>query len=195
MALEECILCYETLGVPVFQRNATGDVVIEGDSTRLQCGHAYHTLCLVRSLQHRARCPLCNVLQQQNDGTEESWRQRIEFEGRCLHVLEEVKREPVVREHLADYKAFYTELMGKKKEFDRRVKAARDAIREDMKINQLMSDIVKMRTSSLREFKKAVRAKGSLFTGAVAGTMKYKIDKLLFGGASWYFQRKFSRFM
>jgi hypothetical protein len=119
----------------------------------------------------------------------------MEFEGRCLHVLEEVKREPVVREHLADYKAFYAELMGKRKEFDRRVKVARDAIREDMKIDQLISHITKMRASSLREFKKAVRAKGSLFTGAVAGTMKYKIDKFLFGGSSWYFQRKFRRFM
>ena len=195
MTTEECTLCYERLDVPAYQRNTTGDVIMGETSTRLQCGHAYHTPCLIRSLQYMARCPLCNVLQDQNQmGGEDTWRARMQLEGRCHDVLQEVKRSPEVREHLADYNAFHAELKGKRAEFDRKMKEYKKQLREEMGIDKLWADVQKMRTDTTQAFKKGVRKRGTLFQGAMACLLKYKQEKALFGDSAWLFQRKINRY-
>ena len=156
MTTEECTLCYERLDVPAFERNTTGDVIIGDTSTRLLCGHAYHTPCLIRSLQHMARCPLCNVLQDQNNGNDDMWRARMQLEGRCQDVLQGVKRSPDVRERLADYNAFHAELKGKRVGFERRMKEYKKQLREEMGIDRLWADVQKMRTDTIQAFKKEI---------------------------------------
>jgi hypothetical protein len=194
MTTEECTLCYERLDVPAFERNTTGDVIIGDTSTRLLCGHAYHTPCLIRSLQHMARCPLCNVLQDQNNGNDDMWRARMQLEGRCQDVLQGVKRSPEVRERLADYRAFHIELTGKHKEFQRRMKEFKGQLREEMGIDRLWADVQKMRIDTVQAFKKEVRKRRNLYQGALACLMKYKHEKVLFGDSPWYFKRKINRY-
>jgi len=194
MTTEECTLCYERLDVPAFERNTTGDVIIGDTSTRLLCGHAYHTPCLIRSLQHMARCPLCNVLQDQNNGNDDMWRARMQLEGRCQDVLQGVKRSPEIRERLADYNAFHAELKGKRVGFERRMKEYKKQLREEMGIDRLWADVQKMRTDTIQAFKKEIRKRGTLFQGALGCLMKYKQEKVLFGDSPWYFKRKINRY-
>lgn len=195
MTTEECTLCYERLDVPAFERNTTGDVIIGDNSTRLQCGHAYHTPCLIRCLQHMSRCPLCNILQDQNNnGGEDMWRARMQLEGRCQDLLQEIKRTPEMREHIADFTAFHTELKAKRPEFDRRIKEFKKQLREEMGIDRLWADVQKMRAAATQTFKKEVRKRGTLFKGALACLLKYKQEKVIFGDSAWFFKRKINRY-
>jgi hypothetical protein len=118
----------------------------------------------------------------------------MQLEGRCQDVLQEVKRSPDVRERLADYRAFHTELKGKRAEFDRKMKEYKKQLREEMGIDRLWADVQKMRTDTIQAFKKGVRERGTIFQGALACLMKYKQEKALFGDAAWYFKRKINRY-
>ena len=55
-----CLICQESLGphIEAFQKN-TSDTEVSETIFRLQCGHAFHTMCLCRSLRHQKGCPTC----------------------------------------------------------------------------------------------------------------------------------------
>ena len=179
--MEECILCYEPLCVPVYQENTNNDIIVDGNSSRLQCGHAYHTLCLLRALQHRSVCPLCNVIGQPQDN-EDWWNNgRIALEGRCMEIMEKVKKDKEVREALRTYKASAKDIMGVKKEFVKRVKEFKTGLRAEMGVDEKVKAVVKAKNSAIRVFTRKAKSEGSLIAGAASILPTYKIERFLFG--------------
>ena len=118
----------------------------------------------------------------------------MQLEGRCQDLLQEIKRTPEMREHIADYTAFHTELKVKRPEFDRRIKEFKKQLREEMGIDRLWADVQKMRAAATQTFKKEVRKRGTLFKGALACLLKYKQEKVIFGDSAWFFKRKINRY-
>ena len=183
---EECILCYEPLCVPVYQANTINDIIVEGDSSRLQCGHAYHTICLLKSLQHRSECP-CNVIGQMNDGGHDWWHNgRIVLEGRCLEIMEKVKKDKEVREGLRDYKAAGKDIMALKKDFMKRVKEFKTGLRAEMGVDEKVKAVMKSKSSVLRLFTRKAKSEGSLIAGAASILPTYKIERFLFGATRFF---------
>lgn len=178
---EECILCYESLCVPVYRENTADDIIVDEDSSRLQCGHAYHTICLLKSLQHRPVCPLCNVEGQLLDNNEWWENGRIVLEGRCLEIMEKVKKDKEVREAVRDYRVEAKDLMCIKKEFMKRVKEYKTGLRAEMGIDQKLKTIMRARNTALRIFTRKAKNEGSLTAGAFNILSSYKIEKFLFG--------------
>ena len=186
MAEEECILCYEPLDVPVYEQNNTDDIIVGATSSRLQCGHAYHTICLLKSLQHRSVCPLCNIVGGMN-GTNDWWQNgRIEMEGRCLEIMEKVKKDKEVRESLRDYKATTKDIMIVKKEFQKRVKEFKTGLRTEMGVDEKLKAVMKAKSSVLRIFTRKAKSQGSLVAGAQSILPTYKIEKFLFGVSRFF---------
>ena len=180
--MEECILCYDPLSVPVFRENTTDDIIVDGDSSRLQCGHAYHTLCVLRALQHRSVCPLCNVIGQMNERGDEWWNNgRIEMEGRCMEIMEKVKKDREVREALRECKAARKDFMVLKKEFLKRVKEFKTGLRAEMGTDEKVKAILKAKNSAMRIFARKAKNEGSLTAGAHTILPVYKIERFLFG--------------
>ena len=179
--MEECILCYEPLSVPVFQENTTNDIIVGAISSRLQCGHAYHTTCLLRALQHRSVCPLCNVIGQPQDN-EDWWNNgRIALEGRCMEIMEKVKKDKEVREAMRTYKACVKDIAGVKKEFVKRVKEFKTGLRAEMGVDEKVKAVMKSKSSVLRLFTRKAKSEGSLIAGAASILPTYKIEQFLFG--------------
>jgi len=185
--MEECILCYDPLCVPVFQENTTNDIIVDGHSSRLQCGHAYHTTCLLKSLQHRSVCPLCNVIGQMNERGDEWWHNgRIVLEGRCLEIMEKVKKDKEVREALRDYKAAGKDVMALKKEFMKRVKEFKTGLRADMGVDEKVKAVMKTKSSVLRLFTRKAKSEGSLIAGAFNIVPAYRLEKFLLGATRFF---------
>ena len=179
--MEECILCYEPLCVPVYQENTNNDIIVDGNSSRLQCGHAYHTLCLLRALQHRSVCPLCNVIGQPQDN-EDWWNNgRIALEGRCMEIMEKAKKDKEVRDALREYKTSLKDVMGVKKEFVKRVKDFKTGLRAEMGVDEKVKAVTKGRNAVIRIFTRKSKSEGSLGAGALNLLPKYKIEIFLFG--------------
>jgi len=183
---EECILCYEPLDVPVYVQNTTDDIIVGATSSRLQCGHAYHTPCVLRALQHRSVCPLCNIVGRMND--ENDWWQngRIEMEGRCMEIMERVKKDKEVREGLREYKASLKDIMGIKKEFQKRVKDFKTGLRAEMGVDEKLKAVTKSKTSVMRIFSRKAKSEGTLVAGAHNLLPTYKIERFLFGAARFF---------
>ena len=159
---EECILCYEPLDVPVYEQNTTDDIIVGATSSRLQCGHAYHTPCVLRALQHRTVCPLCNIVGRLNDTDEE------------------------VRDGLREYKASLKDIMGVKKEFQKRVKEFKTGLRTEMGVDEKFKAVTKSKTSVMRIFSRKAKSEGTLVAGAHNLLPTYKIERFLFGAARFF---------
>ena len=184
--MEECILCYEPLCVPVYQENTTDDIIVGETSSRLQCGHAYHTVCLLHALQHRSVCPLCNVIGQPHDN-EDWWNNgRIALEGRCMEIMEKVKKDKDVREALRTYKASVKDITGVKKEFVKRVKEFKTGLRAEMGVDEKVKAVVKAKNSAIRVFTRKAKSEGSLIAGAASILPTYKIERFLFGVSRFF---------
>ena len=195
MAEEECILCYEPLDVLVYQANPTDDIIVGETSSRLQCGHAYHTRCLLRSLQHRSACPLCNIMGQADESEHDWWHNgRIALEGRCTEIMEKVKKDREVRESLREYKASLKNLGGVKKEFVKRVKEFKAGLRTELGVETVLKSVVKSKTSAMRIFTRKAKMEGSLVTGAHSMLPSYKIERFLFGLSRFFRWRMHSVF-
>lgn len=179
--MEECILCYDFLCVPVYQENTTNDIIVDGNSSRLQCGHAYHTSCVLKSLQYRSVCPLCNVIGQMNDGNDWWHNGRILLEGRCLEVMEKVKKDKEVREALRACKSAGKDFMAVRKDFMKRVKDFKTGLRAEMGTDEKVKAVMKAKTSAMRLFARKAKNEGSLTAGAHTMLPTYKVERFLFG--------------
>jgi hypothetical protein len=186
MAEEECILCYEPLDVLVYQANPTDDIIVGATSSRLQCGHAYHTPCLLRALQHRSSCPLCTLVGGVNDRDNWWHNGQIALEGRCLEIMEKVKKDREVRESLRDYKAATKDVMTVKKEFQKRVKEFKTGLRAEMGVDEKVKAVMKTKTSVMRIFARKAKSEGSLISGARSILPVYKIERFLFGVSRFF---------
>ena len=185
--MEECILCYDPLCVPVFRENTTNDIIVDGHSSRLQCGHAYHTVCVLKSLQHRSVCPLCNVIGQMNEEGHDWWHNgRIVLEGRCLEIMEKVKKDKEVREGLRDYKAAAKDVMSLKKEFVKRVKEFKTGLRAEMGVDEKVKAVLKAKSSVLRLFTRKAKNEGSLIAGAFNIVPTHRLEKFLLGATRFF---------
>uniref|UniRef100_A0A6C0KAV6 RING-type domain-containing protein n=1 Tax=viral metagenome TaxID=1070528 RepID=A0A6C0KAV6_9ZZZZ len=183
---EECILCYEPLDVPVYEQNNTDDIIVGATSSRLQCGHAYHTHCLLRALQHRSSCPLCTLVGGANDRDNWWHNGQIALEGRCLGIMEKVKKDREVRESLRDYKVATKDIMIVKKEFQKRVKEFKTGLRTEMGVDEKLKAVMKAKSSVLRIFTRKAKSEGSLVAGAQSILPTYKIEKFLFGVSRFF---------
>ena len=184
---EECILCYEPLDVPVYEENTTDDIIVGATSSRLQCGHAYHTLCVLRALQHRSTCPLCNVIGQMNERGDEWWNNgRIEMEGRCMKIMEKVKKDKEVKEALREYKAAGKDIMSLKKEFLKRVKVFKTGLRTEMGVDEKVKAVMKTKNTVLRLFTRKAKSEGTLIAGALNILPAYRVEKFLLGATRFF---------
>ena len=154
------MLCYDPMSTALYRPTTAEGCTIEGDCTRLGCGHALHTTCMVNSLvSTHGKCPLCNMT---GSFREMPYRQRLQYEAECKRSLAFVRRDPEVREGLADLAAFQSELRTKQKEFKERTLAFKKQLREELQIERLLRDIRMLTRTTLNRAKTVAKAKGGL---------------------------------
>jgi hypothetical protein len=185
-----CALCYEAIPVPMFQQ--VDDTRIEGDCTRLGCGHAMHTACIVRSLQAtRGKCALCNMRPARDH---DDWDARMRYEHECQKRLQKVRRNPEVSEGLKDYKAFRSELCQKRIEANKRLREFKAQLREEFGIVKLMKDIATIKRQTRANFHKIAKKEGGMYLAAAQGMRNWELNRWLFSErrfSEWSFRRTF----
>jgi hypothetical protein len=189
MENEVCITCYEPIDIPMFE--TTDRTHIVGDCTRLICGHAMHSVCLVNTLQStQGKCPLCNTF-------EEGKYTNLLFQDECFRRLERVKRRPDVSAGIRDYTAFKAEYSQKRRDFAKKVREFKKNLREEMGVSRLEKDISRIKSSTRTVFKKAAQEAGGIYAHALLNVNEqtYYLDKWLFKEkmflSSWKTRRVF----
>jgi len=189
---EECAICYEPIDTLVYMTNDTNQIIIEGENSRLQCGHAYHTRCILNSLQHRNVCPLCNTMSHMVvDYNGVNWiDNRIRLHGRCQEILASSKKEEKVRESVKIHKEKIKELNADRRVFQKKVKEFKTELRNEMNIENKIKEIDKIHSDGVRNLKNIVKKKGSLFYGAIKVIPKHRLIGLIFGESMRFFSWK-----
>jgi hypothetical protein len=174
---DTCGICYEGMTIPGYI--ATDHIEVQGDYTRLECGHAMHTKCMIESLQaYKGKCALCN---RETFVEHDTYEDRMIFEGKCTQVLNRVKKNPAVLEAIADYNAFNTEFKAKLKHFDQRLVEMKEQLREETDILRYLDDRDMMANNLRKVFRAETKKAGSLYFGALNHLCKWRQDRIIFG--------------
>jgi hypothetical protein len=116
-----------------------------------------------------------------NDGNDWWNTGRIEMEGRCLEIMEKVKKNKEVREALRECKVAGKDVMALRRQFLKRVKDFKTGLRAEMGVNAKVNALLKAKTSVMRIFARKSKNEGSLTVGAHKLLPTYKIERFLFG--------------
>jgi hypothetical protein len=191
MSEDVCPVCYENLSITAYQESDEIEVV--DACTRLACGHAFHTPCIIRCLQASSKCPCCNIFDEDALGQDptERYERRLRLEGHCRKVLDVVKRSSKVSEYIKDYKAFGEELEEKRTVFKKKVADFKKQLRDELRIEQQIADVKKIQASTKRVFISEAKKTGNLYHGAITKLSNFRIDEYLFGiQRAWYYSIK-----
>lgn len=170
-----CVVCYEEMSVPMYEK--VDDTRVEGEYTRMKCGHAMHTECLIRSLQAtQGQCALCNMKPDMTDNFNMQWR----YTHECQKRLQLMKRNVLVREGLKDYEGFRSELTAKQREGYKRLKKFKEELRNELEIPKLLKDIAKIRTQTRKNFMKIAKEEGGIYLTTAESMRPWELDKWLF---------------
>jgi hypothetical protein len=195
MSEDKCPLCFEELNVPEYRENLTNEPIIEGNVTRLECGHAYHSSCVIQMMRScNGKCAQCNATRLVDPADEyQTWQQRISFEGKCKKALSKIKRDIEIAEGLRDVKAFRGEIDRKRKDFDRLVVEAKKKIAEDLKIEETIDLFEFSKRETMKRFKKKARDAGSLELATISKMRDWKLKEWLFGRDEWHIKYTYTK--
>jgi hypothetical protein len=195
MSEDKCPLCFEELNVPEYRENNTNELIIEGGTTRLECGHAYHSRCVVQMIRScQGKCAQCNATQLIDPADEyDTWRQRVTFEGKCKKALANVKKDTEISEGLRDVRAFREEIDRKRREFDKLVIEAQKKIAEDLKIEETIDLFEFSKKETMKRFKKKARDIGSLELATIAKLKDWRLREWLFGREEWHTKYSYTK--
>lgn len=194
---DRCPVCLVEMEVPIYVERAPGNTSVEviNGCTRLSCGHALHTECLVESLvSTRGKCVCCNMTPDNplNDRNI-SFEQRLEIQRLCLAKLKNVKRSLLVREGLRDLKAYRSELRQKHKQFRDRLDEYKSVLRKELGIEELIDTVNDTRRKTKAIFKREINKTSGIEAAAFSNVSEYTLDRWLFQENGWYSRSLYTR--
>jgi hypothetical protein len=190
---EKCVICLGDMEVVVYREppNDHSEPVVEGDCTRMSCGHALHTVCLVNSLiSTQGKCVCCNIRNfNLEDNVHLGWEERLQFEKLCFDKIHNIKRETKIKEGLKKYKDLKKELQEKHKIFSKKVNDFKKSLRDDMKIDDAIKQTRSIRRATTNNFNKEILKSKGLEVAAVSHLTQWSIDKWLYNETSYNARR------
>lgn len=161
-----CPICFDEMDMKEFR-----DTKESTDTCfKLECGHAYHTKCIVRfltSTQHK--CPTCNK--------HKTPEQQLEMESVLRKHLKEIKTDPrfrIVKNEYTTIKKEYLELLSKLR------KESKAWIRQranELKVPEHKNYYLKSITQSISVAKEIGKEKGPKFVAAVESDFRKTNDR------------------
>ena len=169
-----CVLCFEDMDMSTFQDDR--------DSTetcfKLECGHSFHTKCIVNCLQKSNHvCPQCN---KQKDPES-----KLTIEGLATRLFVELRKHPDVKIAIHESKQAKIEL---RESLDTLTKETKEFV-EKRKVELCILEKRKYLLDSLANVKSVIKATAHQFPPKYQGCVGYfsgwKLEKLIFGVASY----------
>ena len=152
-----CIICFDTMDMEEFEdgRESTSSCV------KLDCGHAYHTKCIIRCLSNMNKsCPNCNK--------EKTPAQEMTYQGILKEFVTESRRDPIIKQHLAEYKESRAELRDTKRQMHKEIIAFIETRKKELLYEEKRSYFIKCISLVQSSVKGFAKAKGPMYIGAIA---------------------------
>jgi hypothetical protein len=173
--MEPCIICFGDMDMISYQdqREQTETCI------RLDCGHAYHTRCILRCLsQMNQKCPNCN--------TPKTASQEITREGIVKNLISEIKKDTDMKFLLNEYKEAREELHESESQLRKDVKEFIEKRKEELCIDDKRKYFISCIARITSNTKAIARTKGPQYVGALITDREYHwggsyFERLMFG--------------
>lgn len=140
---------------------------------KLECGHAYHTHCIVSCLQRtQHKCPQCN-----SHKTPENV---LSMEGLISELFHEVRKKPDLRPDLAEFRESKKEIEEVIKQLKRDVKNYITTRKQELHFHQKRKRFIVSMRKVRTKFGKICKEKGPLYFGAYMNTPEWRRTRLIF---------------
>ena len=153
---DPCVICFDRMDMKSFQdeRQQTSTCI------KLECGHAYHTLCIVRCLSMiDQKCPNCNK--------NKSPAEQLTREGLARKLVGELKRYPEVKFLISEFRESISEYGDTISQLKKDVKAfiakRKDELQLDKKRKYMLECLANIQTTS----KSISKTKGAQYVAAL----------------------------
>lgn len=155
-AMEPCVICFEEMDMIPYQdeREQTETCI------RLDCGHAYHTRCIVRCLsQMNQKCPNCNTIK---TPVQELTREVI-----AKNLIREIKKDAEMKLLLDEYKEAREELSETESQIRKDIKEFIEKRKEELCMNDKRKYFINCLARIQSTAKTIAKTKGPQYTGAL----------------------------
>lgn len=169
-----CVLCFEEMDMDTYQD--------ERDSTetcfKLDCGHSFHTKCIVNCLQKSNHvCPQCNK-QKTAEG-------KLTTEGLATRLFVDLRKHPDVKIAINELKEAKNEM---KNSMEILTKETKEFV-EKRKVELCILEKRKYLLDSLSNVRKTIRGVSGQFPPMYSGCFSFfnqwRLEKLIFGVSSY----------
>jgi hypothetical protein len=151
-----CAICFDEMDMKEFKDE------IDGTDTchKLECGHAFHTKCIVDFLtKTRQACPGCNKIRPPD--------QQLEIEGLLRKTLSQVKNDARVRVAKEEFKTGKEEYRLALKQLEKEGKAWLDKRSAELKIKEYRSYYYSSATAVMAAAREVAKEMGPKYLAAV----------------------------
>jgi hypothetical protein len=154
--MDPCVICFEDMDMASYedQRENTQTCV------KLDCGHAYHTRCILRCLsQMDQKCPNCNKAKTPS--------QQLTRDGLAKKLINELKKNDEIKFLLHEYCESYDELSTTNKQLTQDVKEFIKQRKAELKLDEKRKYFMACGSHLYSTMKNYAKEKSPVYFGAL----------------------------
>lgn len=160
---DPCVICFEAMDMKSFEDER------ENTETcfKLECGHAYHTRCIIQCLTHmHQKCPNCNK--------DKTPKQELTREGLTKKLVSEMRKNDDVRFLMVEYKEIKEELSEANAQLKRDVKEYIEKRKLELNIPEKRDYFLSCLTKLQGKARSIAKEKGPEYVGAIHADRRYR---------------------
>jgi hypothetical protein len=158
-----CVVCFDAMDMKPFEdeRENTETCI------KLECGHAYHTRCIIRCLSHmNQKCPNCNK--------DKTPKQELTREGLVKKLVAELRRDDDIKFLMTEYKEIREELNEANAQLKKDVKEYIEKRRIELNLVEKKNYFLNCLAKIQGKARVVAKAKGPEYVGALTATGRYR---------------------
>ena len=164
-----CTICFDEMDMNSYQDDQDQTLTCY----KLECGHAYHTKCIVTCLQKmNNNCPNCR--------SQKTPQEILTLEGLVSQLLNEVRRGKQLKLEMDGYKASVKNYEDSLKQLKNDTKQFIETRKTELNIPQKRKQFYLSTNRVKSKFLKICREKGPMYLGAYKNLTEWRRDRFLF---------------
>ncbi len=161
--MDPCVICFEGMDMKSFEDERENT----GTCFKLECGHAYHTRCIIQCLSHmHQKCPNCNKTK--------TPKQELTREGLVKKLVAELRRDDDIKFLMNEYHEIREELNEANAQLKKDIKEYVEKRRIELNIIEKKSYFLSCLAKIQGKARAIAKTKGPEYVGAISAQSRYR---------------------